>query len=183
MGQLSPPTWLIDTKENCLVYFFHAGPIENHVHQLGPFPSPNGHWVVSSLKVGEGNRALSDGGDWVNVHGGSKVQHTAKPDGPAHNNDAAVGSEAEFGGPGINAAAFPQGGSLTRSLTVAHPNAHQDLFSVVLTVAVRSDDQGNPTADIKNYRISIHGDHQGAPVADKKGNGERREPRTTKHRY
>lgn len=174
MGTISQPTWLIDTEMSCLVFFFHSGPVTNHDHNLGPFPSPNGFWTVGALQVSELNRPLAQGGDAVNVVRGTNLQHIVRPAGAAHATDAAAGVVGNVSGPALNAAAFARGGSVTSSQVTDHPAGHRDQVGVVLTASVRG-------ANITSYRISISGEHVVLPVVQPKCKVA--EVRISEHRY
>lgn len=118
MARISAPTWLEDTPTRCRVFFSGTGPIQNQPHTLGFFVSPNNNWWIPTLNVSEGRRAIGDGGDFVNIVAGTAMQHFVQPPGAAHANDFPFGAPASFGGaggvggPAMNAAAFPRGGSM-----------------------------------------------------------------------
>ena len=156
MGQISQPTWLEDTPTRCRVFFFHAGAIENHSHDLGFFVSPDNNWWIPQLKVSEGNRPLSSGGDYVNIMAGTAMQHIVQP--PEHPNawpfghPVVFGSEGQRGGPGMNAAAFPEGGFMRNAVDVRHDVGYIDRYALGLTISVDG-------PNIKAYRISFTAEH------------------------
>ena len=158
MGRISEPTWLEDTPTRCRVFFFHAGPMENHTHDLGFFVSPGNSWWIPTLKVSEGTRPLSAGGDFVTIMAGTAMQHIVQP--PEHGDDWPFGNPAVFGGPGasgsggpgMNAAAFPEGGAMANSVDVVHAEGHVDRYRLMITANVDG-------PRIKAYRISLLAEH------------------------
>lgn len=166
MARISAPTWLEDTPTRCRVFFSGTGPIQNQPHTLGFFVSPNNNWWIPTLNVSEGRRAIGDGGDFVNIVAGTAMQHFVQPPGAAHANDFPFGAPASFGGaggvggPAMNAAAFPRGGSMRNSIDVVHAVGHVDRYDLTLTINVRG-------ARITAYRISFAAEHI-VPVVPKK---------------